>query len=70
MALDAKTLEQVQGVAALVTQYGVPMVQQLVTNIGSKNDPTAEEIEALADDLKDLDSYFEDDPAPEGSDPA
>jgi len=63
MALDAKTMAQLQSVSDLIVNYGVPAVLEIVTKIGSKPNPTVEDFEALGENInKDVDSFFEDDP--------
>ena len=63
MGLDAKTLEQMQGVSDLIVTYGVPAVIEIVTKIGSKPNPTVADFEALGENVnRDPESFFEDDP--------
>jgi len=62
MPLDAKTVGDLEAVARLVTLYGVPMVADIVTRIGTSDNPTVADLEALGEHVlgKDPDSYFED----------
>jgi hypothetical protein len=58
--MDIATITTIGNVASAVVKYGAPAVRKIVDELQDKGDPTLEEIEALAEMLKEPEEYFKD----------
>jgi hypothetical protein len=60
--MDKKKIEKITAILNLTVaaaRYGIPAIRKILTELEDKNEPTLEEIEALAGMLKRPEEYFE-----------
>ena len=62
-----ETITAVGNIIHIVDKYGAPAVRKIIDGLDREEDPTMEEIEALADMMQDPESYFK---KPFAGDPA